>query len=253
MGFESSVESAGQGEESRGNSGPLAPRQLVLGTTHLGRESFDSVGWSCDSTVNNGCMQFVRGGHRTGHVARHTIGTSTTTWYTELSEGATANELMGKPQLDESDLATIETKAGGIIIFPGTTPHRSLNSSSDRIRWSVDFRLHKKCAKRAGSSELDWFYGLKDSLLLREDPAVTASHVPDWSVWASEERTAVQEGQLGLDAEEGKANFDPVITGPWMDLWDLESDGRENAHIKRYLGSPEAKREPQTYIGKGNW
>ena len=35
-------------------------------------------------------------------------------------------------------------QAGSILIFPGTTPHRSLNSVSENIRWSCDFRLHRK-------------------------------------------------------------------------------------------------------------
>ena len=34
--------------------------------------------------------------------------------------------------------------------------------------------------------------------------------------------------------------FDPVIVGPWMDLWDIEADvrGLPNAHTERYLESP---------------
>merc|ERR1711862_848563 len=111
---------------------------------------------------------------------------------------------------------------------------------SDRIRWSVDFRLHKKCAKRTGSSDLDWFYGLKDSLLLREDPAVDANYSPDWSVWANMERTATQDASYGIDEEKAKLDLDPVIIGPWMDLWDLEKDykGRPNRHLERYLEGP---------------
>lgn len=37
------------------------------------------------------------------------------------------------------------------------------------IRWSTDFRLHPKKAQRPGKGgDLDWFYGLKDSLLVRD-------------------------------------------------------------------------------------
>ena len=39
-----------------------------------------------DATVENGCMQMVKGGHKKGRTATHTIGTTTSTWYTELSE-----------------------------------------------------------------------------------------------------------------------------------------------------------------------
>ena len=75
---------------------------------------------------------------------------------------------------------------------------------------------------------------MKDSLLLRnEDHKNDASgakggatnghgphvphvpHVPDWTKWANVDRTEVQDGDLGLQTDE----FDPIIVGPWMDLW----------------------------------
>lgn len=113
-------------------------------------------------------MQMVRGGHRTGKTASHTIGSSTTTWYTETTEDVIAHELLDDTLLQEGiNKITIPAKAGSILIFPGTTPHRSLNSISENIRWSCDFRLHPKTAARPGKTDLDWFYGLKDSLLLR--------------------------------------------------------------------------------------
>ena len=88
-------------------------------------------------------MQMVRGGHKSGRTATHTIGTTTSTWYTELSEETCAKDLMGKATLEEADKVAVPAKAGSILIFPGTTPHRSLNSTAENIRWSADFRLHK--------------------------------------------------------------------------------------------------------------
>ena len=112
-----------------------------------------------DATVENGCMQMVKGGHKKGRTATHTIGTTTSTWYTEVDEETIAQELLDKPTLvDGVDKITHEAKAGGVLIFPGTTPHRSLNSSSKNIRWSCDFRLHPKKAQRPGKGgDLDWF------------------------------------------------------------------------------------------------
>jgi hypothetical protein len=122
-----------------------------------------------DATTENGCMEMMKAGHKTGKTATHTIGTSTSTWYTEVSEETMAQELLGKTELVQGvDKIIVEAKAGGVLIFPGTTPHRSLNSRSKNIRWSTDFRLHPKKAQRPGKGgDLDWFYGLKDSLLLR--------------------------------------------------------------------------------------
>jgi len=209
-----------------------------------------------DATKENGCMQFVRAAHRSGKVANHTIGSSTTTWYTELAENTVARELFAKDELHEdTDIVTVETRAGTVIIFPGTTPHRSLNSLSDGVRWSADWRLHRKRAARSGRSDLDWFYGLKDSLLLREDPTVDPNYHPDWSVWANVERTAAQDAVHGLDATKAKMDLDPVIVGPWMDLWDLERDerGRHNRHLERYMQGPSENRDVGKYIAKGHW
>lgn len=111
-------------------------------------------------------MQMVKGGHLSGKTARHTIGSTTTTWYTEVSEEVIANELLDKPHLTDDDVVTCEATAGSILIFPGTTPHRSLNSTSSDIRWSCDFRLHSGSASRPGARGLDWFYGLKDSCVI---------------------------------------------------------------------------------------
>lgn len=39
---------------------------------------------------------------------------------------------------------------------------------------------------------------------------------------ATLDRTELQSGAKGLEEED----FDPVIVGPWMDLWDLEQHER---------------------------
>ena len=143
-----------------------------------------------DATVENGCMQMIKGGHKKGKTATHTVGTTSSTWYTEVSESVIANELFNKESLNEKeDIVTMPCKAGSILIFPGTTPHRSLNSYANEVRWSADFRLHPKTTKRPGKSELDWFYGLKDSLLVRDGN--NPEYKPDWSSWANVDRISL--------------------------------------------------------------
>ena len=44
---------------------------------------------------------------------------------------------------------------------------------------------------------------MKDSLLLREDPAVNPSFKPDWSEWATVERTEVQD-KAGMGEEKAE-------------------------------------------------
>ena len=97
------------------------------------------------------------------------------------------------------------------------------------------------------------FYGLKESLLLRGDPACEPGHTPDWGSWATVERSELQ--NKAAKKEGAPETFDPVGVGPWMDLWDLEKDvrGLPNQHIDSYLHSDPAARDPQRYIDKGHW
>ena len=212
-----------------------------------------------DANVENGCMQFVKGGHMSGKTARHTIGTTTRTWYTELAVDDMKSDLFTSTLEDNDDVVesrmfTAEVPAGTAIIFPGTTPHRSLNSVSDQIRWSTDYRLHRHHATRKGKSDssLDWFYGLKDSLLLREGnqgekngekgSRSSSRYSPNWSEWAKMERTKIQDEGLGAASS---IKFDPVIVGPWMDLWNITThqSGGKNEHVERYMET-EAGRRP---------
>ena len=48
-------------------------------------------------------LQMIKGGHKTGKTGTHTIGSTTSTWYTELSAETVARELLQKETLEESD------------------------------------------------------------------------------------------------------------------------------------------------------
>lgn len=189
-----------------------------------------------DAKIENGCMQYVRGAHYSGKTARHTIGTSTSTWYTELSKETMVEDLFSPETFDnlEDRIVTAQVPAGTAIIFPGTTPHRSLNSQSDKIRWSTDYRLHRARSSRPGKTPLDWFYGLKDSLLLRDGKS--GDYRADWTSWAKQERTKIQDEGLGTQET---STFDPIVIGPWMDLWPITTHqkGHRNKHVERYMAS----------------
>eukprot|EP00941_MAST-03F_sp_MAST-3F-sp1_P002569 g2569.t1 len=193
-----------------------------------------------DSSTENGCMQYIKGGHLSGKTARHVIGKSTTTWYTELDMNTVATDLFdydscssdskvsSKCKADiESRIFTAEVSAGTAIIFPGTLPHRSLPSTSNQIRWSTDYRLHRAKTKRSGFSKndksLDWFYGLKDSLMLQPKKPTAE----EWEEWAAVDRTEVQDASMGNESKEILP--DAVIIGPWMDLWNITTHQEDAA------------------------
>jgi len=103
---------------------------------------------------------------------------------------------------------------------------------------------------------MDWFYGLKDALLLRDgsDP-LYAPDEQQWSEWANVDRSAVQDQGLSVLS----VDFDPVVVGPWMDLWDIDSQddplggSLHNPHTARYLASPADRRDVQAYVAADNW
>ena len=105
-----------------------------------------------DANIDNGCLQLIKGGHKSGKTARHTIGTTTRTWYTELSIENMEQDLLPVGEDAANRIVTAQVPAGTAILFPGTTPHRSLNSASDAIRWSADYRLHRVSASRPGKA-----------------------------------------------------------------------------------------------------
>ena len=81
------------------------------------------------------------------------------------------------------------------------------------------------------------------------------------------DRTEVQDGAKGV----AKEDFDPVIVGPWMDLWDIETDARPdpknptatlpNQHVDHYMknlglglqGLTADKVQAETYKKANNW
>ena len=181
--------------------------QFFAGEPRIWRDKVFTVWISLvDANRMNGCMQFVRGGHRSGRTLRHTIGTTTRTWYTELDEATMSEELFGGENISNR-VATCEVPRGTVIIFPGTTPHRSLNSYSSDIRWSADFRLHGESSAymSATGRKMDWFYGLKDSLLLLKGGRSVSV---DWDDWVALDRSHLQDKET--------SSVDPVIVGPWM-------------------------------------
>ncbi|GFR80117.1 tetraspanin-7 [Elysia marginata] len=99
--------------------------------------------------------KIVRGGHRTGKVARH-VGCYKNTWYLSIPEDEMENAL----EVDLSrDRVLCEVKYGGLVIFNNMVPHRGLENTSNSIRWSLDLRY-------MAPSEHGGWYG-KSGVLMR--------------------------------------------------------------------------------------
>merc|ERR1711879_263522 len=129
----------------------------------------------------------------------------------------------------------VPAKRGDAILFANTVAHRSLPNHSDGVRWSIDLRFHSVLPDNGGVTDLDWFYGVKDSLQLKESDEGEPTNFADW---AGQDRTKLQDASANKFAD---SELDPIIIGPWMDLWDVT---KRNRHMDEYLRTlPSSKQE----------
>ena len=184
-----------------------------------------------DATVQNGCMQVLKGGHRAGVVSPH-VGCAGASWYIEMDMPAIPSHLHVDPV---KDLVTCEVPFGSVLFLNNLIPHRSLPNLTDSIRWSFDLRWQSPHLPGG-------FYGLKKPILLAkaDDP----SYTPDWRSWAEVERATLQtsaqsptaaeaERQKELEKEGGKEDeFETRIAGPWMARWPMVNENRHTHYWK---------------------
>nr|KAG5698092.1 hypothetical protein BaRGS_031782 [Batillaria attramentaria] len=145
-----------------------------------------------DATPENGCMQYLEGGHKRGIVCDH-LNCYGDTWHVMLDESK-MEEVLGVSK--EKDLITIPVKYGGFILFNNLLPHRSLPNKSNEIRWSLDLRWQRP-------GEPEGLFGIQQPVLMR-DPDQPDLKI-DWSPF-DESRHKVQaeftsEKAAGLEAE----------------------------------------------------
>jgi hypothetical protein len=169
-----------------------------------------------DTNETNGCLQMIRGGHKTGRVADHEC-CQGNTWYVMLVE----DEIKNKLECDVSrDVVTCPVPYGGMVIFNNMVPHRSLDNLSDVIRWSLDFRWQS-------ADVMDGcFYGLKDCVRMRSstDPDFRI----DWDSFNNVNRNVKQQEVTGKPFVD---EFDTTIHGPWMLKWPMSHKNRHTDSI----------------------
>ena len=127
-------------------------------------------------------MTYIRGGHVTGKTARHTFD-DINAWYTNLSIKDMRETLLDGCTEEEFNERKIvyECKAGDALIFPQTTPHRSLTNFTDKTRWSLDYRYHASDTPGL-ENPLDWFYGVKDSIPFPHTHWIGVINLVRWNI-----------------------------------------------------------------------
>ncbi|CAF0804958.1 unnamed protein product [Rotaria sp. Silwood1] len=181
-----------------------------------------------DANKENGCLQVLRGGHRSGLTCKHNCCTGNT-WYVEVPEEEMTKTL-GIP-LNEQTVVTCETPFGSVLFLNNLIPHRSTENYSTNIRWSLDLRWQKP-------NEPNGFYGLKDNILMAKGD--DENFKPDWDQWSKINRSKLQEAAVEekiknqieeLREQRADDPFDTTISGPWMHNWPIVHHNRHTATL----------------------
>jgi len=86
-----------------------------------------------DATAERGCMQVIPRVHL-GEVYYHQL------FSPETARKGARYYHIAEADLPEGDVVTVPVKKGGVLLMTNRTPHRSIENTSDVIRWSVDLR-----------------------------------------------------------------------------------------------------------------
>jgi hypothetical protein len=150
-----------------------------------------------DANAENGTLQVLRGGHRSGKVFRHrperTRGHEKS-WYLYIAD----------EDLPEGEVVTCEMPMGSLLLINQLIPHRSTENLSQKIRWSVDLRWQRP-------DESSGFEKIKECILMRT--ARDLDYRIDWSAWGRKNRIAGAMDKKATDP------FDSTVTGPWLRRW----------------------------------
>eukprot|EP00947_MAST-08B_sp_MAST-8B-sp1_P005995 g5995.t1 len=177
-----------------------------------------------DTDATNGCLRLARGGHKSGKTAVHT-NCWADTWYIDLDPDV-AERTLGvdmRPAEEGGDVVTVPVPKGSVLLFNNLIPHQSLENVSDGVRWSFDLRWQ--------NPEEDSGFDGKPPILMRDDEQ--PDHEPDWETWAAQNPFALR--KTGDDAATSSGNlgeaydvddFDTLITGPWMSMWEVRHENR---------------------------
>ncbi|CAF1310839.1 unnamed protein product [Adineta steineri] len=159
-----------------------------------------------DANKENGCLQLLRGGHRSGLTCQHNCCTGGT-WYVEVPVEEMEKTL--NIPVNEQTVVTCEVPFGS----------------------SLDLRWQKP-------NEPNGFYGLKDNILMTKND--DKNFKPDWNEWSKINRTKLEEASVResikneiKELKERQENdpFDTSISGPWMHNWPIVHHNRHTAKL----------------------
>lgn len=133
------------------------------GVTHAEADETTMVTVWCaisDATKENGCLQVVPGGHKSG-ILPHCPKIQTA-----IADGF----------IDEGQAIPLPIKSGGVIIFHPLVPHSSLQNTTANFRWSFDVR-YNRTGQPTGRAHFPEF--------VARSVANPTQELTDWRKWRS--------------------------------------------------------------------
>lgn len=131
------------------------------GVTHADADDTAMITVWCaisDATPQNGCLQVVPGGHKSG-ILPHCPKTQTA-----IAEG----------HIDINKAMPLPVKSGGVILFHPLVPHSSLENTTSQFRWSFDIR-YNRTGQPTGRAHFPEF--------VARSVANPALELTDWRKW----------------------------------------------------------------------
>ena len=183
-----------------------------------------------DANEQNGCMELMHRGHKTGKVATHQC-CHGGTWYVMLED----EEMEKKLEVTvASDRVICPVPYGGMLLLNNMIPHRSLPNLSNQTRWSLDLRWQKPTLPNG-------FYNMKDCVLMRT--ATNPKLDIDWDTFEGVDRHVVsKESVKDVIPQAEDEDFDTTIQGPWMKKWDV-------VHVNQHVAKLEKNKDYATWHG----
>lgn len=125
-----------------------------------------------EATAQNGCLQVLPGGHRSGILRHHT-------------KRGTGTKIVGA-QLPRAHPDTLPMRPGSLLLMHNHLPHRSTKNQTDTVRWSADLR-YQKTGTPTGRPYHPHF--------VARSHANPASELTDYETWCAMWRNALAQSQ----------------------------------------------------------